>query len=134
MLGTDAAAAAAVSILLLTDELMNQNEVLRVATVSSDGRTITTRQRIRFNHYGGEYQAEVALLSRRVLFTSDTTYTSSSLGELPIKITKPPTLETPPGFSPPWLRQSTATSYVTCRAGLLASVARGFRTTMCQAD
>jgi hypothetical protein len=81
-----AAAAFAVAPELLmtwpTDELMNQNEVLRISTVSSDGRTITTLQSTRFNHYGGEYQAEVALLSRRILFTSDSTYTSTTLGEL----------------------------------------------------
>eukprot|EP00775_Hariotina_reticulata_P006839 gene6839-7057_t len=71
-------------ILLVTttwkDELINQNEVLRIASISSDGRTITTLQRTRFNHYGGEYQAEVALLSRRILFTSDSSYTTTTLG------------------------------------------------------
>jgi len=55
--------------------------VLRVASVSADGRTITTRQRVRFNHYGEEYKAEVALLTRRILFTSDNFYSSSTLGE-----------------------------------------------------
>jgi hypothetical protein len=34
------------------DELVNQNEVLTVASVSADGRTITTQQTIKFNHYG----------------------------------------------------------------------------------
>jgi hypothetical protein len=42
----DAAAAAA------ADELVNQNEVLTIAAVSTDGRTITTQQAIQFNHYG----------------------------------------------------------------------------------
>eukprot|EP00775_Hariotina_reticulata_P007671 gene7671-7873_t len=62
-------------ILLVTtiwkDELSNQNEVLRILSVSVDGRIIRTRQLIQYNHYGGEYQAEVALLSRRILFTTD---------------------------------------------------------------
>jgi len=57
--------------LVLADDLNNQNEVLKILSISEDGRTIRTRQLIQFNHYGEEYQAEVALLSRRILFTTD---------------------------------------------------------------
>eukprot|EP00775_Hariotina_reticulata_P004484 gene4484-4738_t len=53
------------------DELSSQNEVLRIIDISSDGKVIKTRQRLQHNHYAGEYQAEVALLSRRILFTTD---------------------------------------------------------------
>lgn len=56
--------------------------MLRIAAISPDGRTITTRQRVQYNHYGEEYKAEVALLSRRILFTTDSTYVGSSLGVL----------------------------------------------------
>ncbi|KAF6266444.1 hypothetical protein COO60DRAFT_1669869 [Scenedesmus sp. NREL 46B-D3] len=65
---------------ILSDELANQNEVLTVAAVSADGRTVTTQQTIQFNHYGVEYQAEVALLTRRILFTSDATSASTGIG------------------------------------------------------
>lgn len=34
------------------DEMVNQNEVLTVASVSADGLTVTTQQAIQFNHYG----------------------------------------------------------------------------------
>ncbi|WIA35607.1 hypothetical protein OEZ86_004028 [Tetradesmus obliquus] len=72
------------SIVLVTttwkDELVNQNEVLTVAGVSADGRSITTQQRVQFNHYGGEYQAEVGLLTRRILFTSDAVSKASGIG------------------------------------------------------
>eukprot|EP00775_Hariotina_reticulata_P013903 gene13903-14021_t len=71
-------------IVLLTttwkDELHNQNEVLRIAGISADGRQISTRQVIQFMHYGGEYQAEVALLSRNILFTTDEPDSSSVIG------------------------------------------------------
>jgi hypothetical protein len=63
------------------DELNNQNEVLTVASVSADGRTLTTVEALQFNHYGGEYQAEVGLLTRRVLFTSDAASRATGIGE-----------------------------------------------------
>jgi hypothetical protein len=34
------------------DELVNQNEVLTVASVSADGLTVTTVEALQFNHYG----------------------------------------------------------------------------------
>lgn len=69
--------------LLFADDLVNQNEVLKILSISDDGRVIRTRQLIEFNHYGGEYQAEVALLSRRILFTTDDASLdgSGSIGE-----------------------------------------------------
>jgi hypothetical protein len=60
------------------DDLDNQNEVLRILSISEDGRVIRTRQLIQHNHYGEEYQAEVALLSRRILFTTDDASLSGS--------------------------------------------------------
>jgi len=62
------------------DEEVNQNEVLTVAGVTNGGTTITVVEPIQFNHYGGEYQAEVGLLTRRILFTSDATSESSGIG------------------------------------------------------
>ncbi len=64
----------------LKDEVANQNEVLTVASVTDGGKTVTVVEPIQFNHYGGEYQAEVGLLTRRILFTSDATSTTTGIG------------------------------------------------------
>jgi hypothetical protein len=48
--GTNFAAARAAA--AAADEFVNQNEVLTVASVAADGRSITTQQRLQFNHYG----------------------------------------------------------------------------------
>jgi len=61
--------------------MLNQNEVLTVASVSSDGLTVSTQQPVRFNHYGEEYKAEVGLLTRPILFTSDEVSRSTGIGE-----------------------------------------------------
>lgn len=34
------------------DEITNQNEVLTIAAISSDGLTLTTQEKIQFSHYG----------------------------------------------------------------------------------
>lgn len=65
------------------DEIQNQNqnEVLTVANVTDGGRTVNVVEAARFNHYGGpEYQAEVGLLTRRVVFTSDSAGAATLLG------------------------------------------------------
>jgi hypothetical protein len=36
----------------LSDEMVNQNEVLTLAAVSADGRMLTTTQPVQFHHYG----------------------------------------------------------------------------------
>lgn len=64
----------------VADELLNQNEVLTIASVSSDGLSLTTQQPLLYNHYGEEYKAEVALLTRPILFTSDELSSSTGLG------------------------------------------------------
>ncbi|KAK5580096.1 hypothetical protein RB653_000109 [Dictyostelium firmibasis] len=52
------------------DEINNQNEVMTIAAVQ--GKVIQFTQPLKFYHYGGqEYQAEVALLSRRIVFRGD---------------------------------------------------------------
>lgn len=43
-----------------TDEFVNQNEVLTVASVSADGRTVTTVEALQFNHYGKDHDALAA--------------------------------------------------------------------------
>lgn len=63
-----------------TDEIINQNEVLTVASVTNGGLTVTTVEALKFNHYGKEYKAEVGLLTRRILFTSDANSTATGLG------------------------------------------------------
>ncbi|KIY91608.1 hypothetical protein MNEG_16356 [Monoraphidium neglectum] len=65
---------------LWKDELLNQNEVMTVASVTPDGLTVNTVEALQFNHYGGEYQAEVGLLTRRILFTSDAASSTTALG------------------------------------------------------
>ncbi|GMH41817.1 hypothetical protein BSKO_09727 [Bryopsis sp. KO-2023] len=51
------------------DEWDNQNEVLTLSGVSKDKTKLFFSKALRFNHYGGpEYQAEVGLLSRNILF------------------------------------------------------------------
>jgi hypothetical protein len=55
-------------------------QVLTIASVTNGGRTVAVTSDIQYQHYGGEYQAEVALLSRNILFTSDATSTSTRLG------------------------------------------------------
>lgn len=62
------------------DERSNQNEVLTIASISADGKTITTVENIVYNHYGQEYFAEVGLLTRPILFTSDAASTSTLIG------------------------------------------------------
>lgn len=37
---------------IFRDEYENQNEVLTVSSVSSDGRTVVTRERLQYSHYG----------------------------------------------------------------------------------
>ncbi|PRW44355.1 G8 domain-containing [Chlorella sorokiniana] len=55
------------------DEQENQNEVVTVSSVSSDGRTVYLTQPLQYQHYGGpEYQAEVGLLSRYILGDAST--------------------------------------------------------------
>lgn len=63
------------------DEIVNQNEVLTVASVTNGGLTVNTVKALQFNHYGKEYKAEVGLLTRGILFTSDATSTSTGLGK-----------------------------------------------------
>jgi hypothetical protein len=63
------------------DEIVNQNEALTVASVTNGGLTINTVEALQFNHYGKEYKAEVGLLTRGILFTSDATSTSTGLGK-----------------------------------------------------
>ncbi|KAK5582784.1 hypothetical protein RB653_004370 [Dictyostelium firmibasis] len=51
------------------DEDNNQNEVMTIAAIQ--GKTIQFTEPLKFFHYGGqEYQAEIALLSRRINFQS----------------------------------------------------------------
>ncbi|KAN0024762.1 hypothetical protein ACTFIV_009171 [Dictyostelium citrinum] len=55
---------------IFQDDLDNQNEVLTIAAIQ--GKQIEFTEPIKFYHYGGqEYQAEVALLSRRIVFRGD---------------------------------------------------------------
>eukprot|EP00775_Hariotina_reticulata_P009208 gene9208-9375_t len=58
-------------------------KILLVTTtwkVTNGGLTVTTVEVVQFNHYGGEYQAEVAMLTRTILFTSDAKSTNTTLG------------------------------------------------------
>jgi hypothetical protein len=64
----------------VADEEVNQNEVLKISSVGSGGTVLTLQQAVQFNHYGGEYKAEVALLTRRILFKSDVTSTRTLVG------------------------------------------------------
>ncbi|KAG1679774.1 hypothetical protein FOA52_012685 [Chlamydomonas sp. UWO 241] len=49
------------------DEVTNQNEVMTIDYVESDGKTVVFIEDFGFYHYGGqEYQTEVALLSRSI--------------------------------------------------------------------
>ncbi|KAM9953074.1 hypothetical protein ACTFIR_008132 [Dictyostelium discoideum] len=51
------------------DEDNNQNEVMTIAAIQ--GKTIQFTEPLKFFHYGGqEYQAEIALLTRRITFQS----------------------------------------------------------------
>ncbi|KAG2494043.1 hypothetical protein HYH03_007689 [Edaphochlamys debaryana] len=51
------------------DECRNQNEVRPIKAISADRRTISFNTPLQFLHYGGpEYQTEVVLLSRSILF------------------------------------------------------------------
>ena len=53
---------------IFKDEVTNQNEVVQIESVSTDGRTIQLVNPLQFQHYGGpEYQSEVGLLSRNIL-------------------------------------------------------------------
>ncbi|MEW5305209.1 MAG: hypothetical protein WDW36_007766 [Sanguina aurantia] len=53
---------------IFRDEYDNQNEVMRISSVSADGKTLVFPQALRSSHYGGsEYQCEVGLLSRNIL-------------------------------------------------------------------
>jgi hypothetical protein len=63
------------------DEIVNQNEVLTVASVTNGGLMINIVESLQFNHYGKEYKAEVGLLTRGILFTSDATSTSTGIGK-----------------------------------------------------
>ncbi|KAK5575391.1 hypothetical protein RB653_010651 [Dictyostelium firmibasis] len=55
---------------IFKDEEDNQNEVMTIKSIS--GRVIEFTKPIKFYHYGGsEYQVEVALLSRRIVFQGD---------------------------------------------------------------
>lgn len=65
----------------LADEMLNQNEVLTVASMSSDGLTVSTQQPVQFKHYGEEYKAEVGVLTRTILFTSDEVSHSTGIGK-----------------------------------------------------
>jgi len=40
----------------LADEVVNQNEVLTIAGVSSNGRSVTVQEAVQFNHYGEEHR------------------------------------------------------------------------------
>ncbi|KAM9952753.1 hypothetical protein ACTFIR_007808 [Dictyostelium discoideum] len=61
------------------DELDNQNEVLTIKSIS--GKVIEFTTPIKFYHYGGkEYQAEVALLSRRIIFQGNDESDQDSFG------------------------------------------------------
>jgi hypothetical protein len=55
-------------------------QVLTIAGVTNGGKTVTVTTDIQYSHYGGEYKAEVALLSRRILFQSDATSVSTGVG------------------------------------------------------
>jgi hypothetical protein len=51
------------------DDQSNQNEIMQIAQVSNGGTRLVFTSAFRFNHHGGrEYQAEVALISRRIQF------------------------------------------------------------------
>jgi hypothetical protein len=65
----------------LWDEYDNQNEQLTIKAVSADGLRVQFTTPIRFWHYGGqEYQAEVGLLSRRIVFEGSATSDSDLFG------------------------------------------------------
>ncbi|EFA76092.1 hypothetical protein PPL_10671 [Heterostelium album PN500] len=52
------------------DNLRNQNEIMTIAAI--EGKKIQLTTSLRYYHYGGqEYQAEVGLLSRRLVFRGD---------------------------------------------------------------
>ncbi|EGG17944.1 hypothetical protein DFA_08945 [Cavenderia fasciculata] len=54
------------------DEWYPENEVLTIQAVSANGKTVQTVEPVQFYHYAGqEYQAEVGLLSRRIILRGD---------------------------------------------------------------
>jgi len=63
------------------DEINNQNEVATITEVSADGKTLSVNAPFKFQHYGGpEYQAEVALLSRNIIFQGGPETESTKVG------------------------------------------------------
>ncbi|KAK5579699.1 hypothetical protein RB653_009385 [Dictyostelium firmibasis] len=61
------------------DELDNQNEVMTIKAI--DGKKIEFTDPIKWYKYGSqEYQSEVALLSRRIVFSGDESSASTSFG------------------------------------------------------
>ncbi|KAL6754041.1 hypothetical protein V8C86DRAFT_399941 [Haematococcus lacustris] len=66
---------------IFRDEYNNQNEVMTIQSVSSDGRTVVFTRPLQFYHYGGaEYQTEVVLLSRSVILSGGPSAESSLRG------------------------------------------------------
>lgn len=55
-------------------------QVLTVTSVTNGGTTVNVNETILFPHYGVEYPAEVGLLTRNILFTSDAASTATGLG------------------------------------------------------
>ncbi|EFA75934.1 hypothetical protein PPL_10508 [Heterostelium album PN500] len=59
------------------DEEDNQNEVMTIKSIS--GKVIEFTEPLKFYHYGGkEYQVEVSLLSRRIVFQGDSASSEST--------------------------------------------------------
>ncbi|KAI3428632.1 hypothetical protein D9Q98_007455 [Chlorella vulgaris] len=80
-LGWEPGQQAMVATTIWKDEQENQNEVVTVASVSEDGRTIFLTAPLQYQHYGGpEYQAEVGLLSRYILIQGDEAAAASRKG------------------------------------------------------
>ena len=63
------------------DEMDNQNEVRRIAAIDTNQRVVQLDRPLWFRHYGGlEYQSEVALLWRPILFRGDQANHADSYG------------------------------------------------------
>ncbi|KAK5578897.1 hypothetical protein RB653_008572 [Dictyostelium firmibasis] len=61
------------------DEKYPENEVMTIAAIQ--GKVIQFTESLKYYHYGGqEYQAEVALLSRNIVFQGDSSSVSTSFG------------------------------------------------------
>lgn len=63
------------------DEFDPQNERLTIRAISADGKRVQFTAPIQFWHYGGqEYQSEVGLLSRRIVFQGASDSDAASFG------------------------------------------------------